>query len=100
MIPADLTSALVPLAQNADAVARSVHGTSDRDKIQEAAVEFESLFISALLKQMRETVDGDGLFPGDSTDSMGAMFDQFMGQHLAHAGGLGLSEILEEKFGG
>ena len=61
---------------------------------QEAAVKFESLFVSQLLKSMRDTIDGDGLFGGDASDTYGGLFDLFMGQHVAQSGGLGIGDLV------
>ena len=48
---------------------------------------------------MRQTLDQDdgGLFPGDTGDVQGGLFDQFMGQHLANAGGFGLAAALDRQ---
>lgn len=54
-----------------------------------AAKEFESLFVSMLIKEMRKSAEG--LFPGDSTDSLGVMFDMHIGKEVADAGGLGIA---------
>jgi flagellar protein FlgJ len=55
----------------------------------------EATFLAMLLKQMRETLEPDGgLFPGDSGDVMGGLFDQFMSQHLSDAGGVGMADAL------
>ncbi|MFV0445130.1 MAG: rod-binding protein [Planctomycetaceae bacterium] len=60
--------------------------------LDRAVKEFESLFVSMLLKEMRQTLGEDGLFPGDSSDSLGGMFDQQMAEHICQQGGLGLAE--------
>ena len=49
-------------------------------KLEDAALQFEELFVSTLLKQMRETLE-EGIFSGESSDSLGAIFDMFMGKH-------------------
>jgi Rod binding domain-containing protein len=67
-------------------------------KTKQAIADFESVFVSSLLKQMRQSIDGDGLFPGDKSDTLGGLFDMFMGQHLAQAGGLGVSEMLLDTY--
>ena len=61
----------------------------------EVAEQFEAMFASILLKSLRQTVGGDGLFPGDSSDTFGALFDQFMGEHIAEGGGVGIGKFLE-----
>ncbi len=67
-----------PSTASPDAVARQVEG----------------LFASLLLKEMRGSGEEGGLFGGDSTDVLGGMFDQYMGQAIADAGGLGLRDYL------
>ncbi|MCA9036091.1 MAG: rod-binding protein [Planctomycetaceae bacterium] len=61
---------------------------------EKAATGFESVFISMMLKEMRQTQSGEGLFAGDKSDTFGGMFDMMMGQHMADAGGIGLSRFL------
>lgn len=63
-------------------------------KIEEAALQFEELFVSTLLKQMRETLE-EGIFSGESSDSLGAIFDMFMGKHLAASKPLGIGQAVE-----
>jgi len=61
------------------------------------AQQFEGLFLSMLVKQMRQSpMEGEGLFPGDSSDTYGGMFDTFMGQHLAETGGIGMSDSIQD----
>ena len=67
-----------PSTASPDAVARQVEG----------------LFASLLLKEMRGNGREGGLFGGDSSDVLGGMFDQYMGQSIADAGGLGLRDYL------
>jgi flagellar protein FlgJ len=64
-------------------------------KLREAAKEMEATFLGLLLKQMRETLDPEGgLFPGDSGDVQGGLFDLYMSRHLADAGGVGMAGAL------
>ena len=58
------------------------------------ARQVEGLFASLLLKEMRGDGGEGGLFGGDSSDVLGGMFDQYMGQAIADAGGLGLRDYL------
>ncbi len=59
--------------------------------------EMESMFASLLIKSMRETLTEDGLFPGDHADALGSLFDQYMGQQIADAQGLGLARALTQS---
>lgn len=66
-------------------------------RVKDMAGEMEATFLSMLLKEMRQTLDegeGGGLFPGDSGDVQGGLFDLYLGRHLADAGGIGLAASL------
>lgn len=65
-------------------------------KVKEMATELEATFLAMLLKEMRETLDPDsgGLFPGDTGDIYGGLFDLYLGRHLAHSGGVGMAAAL------
>ena len=68
-------------------------GGASQTGIQAAASQFEELFVSLMLKQMRETLD-EGLFGKDSSDSLGAIFDMYMGKHLAASSPLGVGKAV------
>ncbi len=59
--------------------------------------EVEGLFISMMLKNLRSSETGEGLFAGDKSDTFGGMFDMYLGEHLAESGGVGLSQMLQES---
>lgn len=64
------------------------------DSLRKVAQDFEAIFMSMMLKELRNTGLGDGLFAGDNGDMLGSMFDQYLGEHLAEAGGLGVAQLL------
>ena len=64
---------------------------------EKAAKDFESVFTSMLLKEMRKTLEPTSLFGEDSSDIYGGLFDQFMGQHVADAGGIGIAKVVLES---
>ncbi len=66
-------------------------------KAQEAIEKFEGLFMSMMIKQLRETNSGEGLFPGDASDTYGGMFDMFLGDHLASAGNMGIEQLFRSS---
>lgn len=69
-------------------------------RTKEMALEFEATFMSMLLKQMRESSEGeDGFFPGDSSDIQGGLFDLYLGRHIADAGGIGLAAAVMRSAG-
>ena len=65
------------------------------EKRAEMAREFEAVFSSMLVKQMRESLT-EGLFPGDSGDVYGGMFDLFIGKHLAATQPLGIDKMVSK----
>ena len=65
------------------------------------ARQFEGIFLSMLVKEMRQAGGmGEGMFPGDSSDTYGGIFDMYFGQHMAEVGGIGLAESLQKHFPG
>jgi Rod binding domain-containing protein len=58
---------------------------------------FEGLFMSLVLKEMRKTLEPNGLFGKDAGDVQGGLFDMYMGQHLAQSGSLGLARMLQHQ---
>ena len=60
----------------------------------EAAKELEGMFMSLLLKEMRQSIGSENGFAGDPSDTIGGLFDQMMGDHLAAAGGLGIADSI------
>jgi Rod binding domain-containing protein len=90
---ASLLPLSLPTVDRAESLAASV--SSGAPTPASAANDFESLFIAMLLKEMRQTTEGEGLFGGEASDTYGGLFDLYMSQHLANAGGLGLSRLIE-----
>ena len=68
---------------------------SRADQLDHLSSELESVFISTLLKQMRQSMGGESFFPGDKSDTLGGLFDMHMSQFIAENGGIGLSESLD-----
>lgn len=65
----------------------------------ELGAQFESLFASLMLKELRQTVSEEGLFAGDSSDTYGGLFDMFLGQHIAQGSPLGIGKLVEAQLG-
>lgn len=68
--------------------------------VAEVARNFESLFASQLLKEMRQTLEPDTFFAGDSGDVWGGLFDMYLGQHLAQSNALGIAELVKRQLQG
>ena len=59
-----------------------------------AAKELEGLFMSLLLKEMRQTIGSENGFAGDPSDTIGGLYDQMMGDHLTENGGIGIADSI------
>lgn len=69
-------------------------GTTGRPAPHDAAREAETMFLSMLLKEMRQSFDTEeSLFSGDKGDIYGGLFDLLMSRHLAEHGGIGLASV-------
>ena len=68
------------------------------NKLKSACTEFESIFITYMLKSMRNTLAEDGLF-GKSNEAkiVKSMFDEKLAMATARGGGIGLGRILFEE---
>ncbi len=79
-----------------------IKAETENAAIEKAANEFESVFLSLMLKEMRNTLDSDegGLFGGDGSDTYGGMFDMFMGQHLSESRPLGIGDTIKAHLEG
>lgn len=86
----------LPLGSDPAAMLKDLHESSDQ-QTEKVGKEFESVFLSLLLKEMRNTLDtGEGgLFGGEQSDTFGGMFDQFMGQHLSESSPLGIADAIK-----
>ena len=62
------------------------------EKRAEVARDFESVFSSMMVKQMRESLT-EGMFGGDSGDVYGGLFDLYLGKHLAAAQPMGIGKM-------
>ena len=77
----------------------SQHESTETDN-ERVARQFESVFLSMVLKEMRKTSSDDGLFAGDSADIYGGLFDQFLAQHISQGRSIGITELLGDTFNG
>lgn len=60
----------------------------------DVGTQFESLFVSLLLKEMRQTLETGSLFGEDGGDILGGLFDTYLGEHLARAGSLRIADMV------
>jgi Rod binding domain-containing protein len=78
--------------------AGSIHAESGRQQIEAVGTEFEGVFLSMMLKEMRNSLENGGFFGEESSDTYGGMFDLFIGKHLAEAKPLGIADLLLEQY--
>ena len=69
-------------------------GPLTSEEREHAALRFEEMFVSLMLKEMRATLsEEDGFFGGGPAgDTYGGMFDQYLGAHIAQQGGIGIGQ--------
>ncbi|MCB1282445.1 MAG: rod-binding protein, partial [Salinibacterium sp.] len=69
--------------------------SGDEKALREVGEKLEGVFVSMLVKSMREGMSEDGLFgKGPGADIYDGFFDQMMGEELSKRGGLGISEMV------
>lgn len=91
----NMTSVTSGLLDRAKALADTTAAKNDAAANAKVASEFEGMLVSILLKQMRQTIGGDGLFAGENSDTYGGLFDLYMSDHISQSGGLGIASIIE-----
>src|SRR5262245_7826100 len=80
-----------------DAQAVAAQRRDDPKAVAAVAQGFEGMFASLLIKQMRQTLEPTSLFGQDTGDVLGGLFDLFLGQHMAQAGGLGIGQMVKQQ---
>lgn len=69
-----------------------------QEKLEKACADFESIFLSYMLKTMREGVSRiDPLSKSHESKILYAMYDEKLSEEIAGSGGIGLANILLEK---
>jgi len=89
-----LLDAAAPFRSSGPTGSLSMPGAGGTENVGE---QFESLFVSMMLKEMRQSMSEDGLFAGDSSDVYGGLFDMFLGQHIATQGAFGIADLVKEN---
>jgi Rod binding domain-containing protein len=68
-----------------------------KEEMEKVAKEFEGLFTSLVIKQMRDTLEPGVMFGDQGNDVYGGLFDMTMSQHLSQSGGLGISNMVKHQ---
>jgi peptidoglycan hydrolase FlgJ len=65
--------------------------------LHEVAQQFESVFVTMMMKAMRDTLPKDGMFQSSQMDTYQEMMDQQMALDLSRQDGLGLAAVIERQ---
>jgi flagellar protein FlgJ len=74
----------------------STGNSSPREELIEAGRQFESYFISYLLKVMRDTVPQEGALSNKHGAYFHSFYDQEIGRRAAESGGIGITRMVQE----
>lgn len=67
------------------------------EALKEVARQFESVFVTMMMKSMRDTLPKDGMFGSSQMETYQEMFDQQLSLDLAGKGGLGLASLIQRQ---
>jgi Rod binding domain-containing protein len=72
--------------------------SGNHDKIRESSVEFESVFLAAMLAPMFETLSSDGPFGGGEAEETwrSLLAEQYAGS-ISRAGGIGIADSVFQQ---
>ena len=75
-----------------------LHKDGSQAKLEKTCAEFESIFITYMLKSMSTTIDDDPLL-GNANESkiIKSMFNENLSREIARGGGMGLGNMLFES---
>lgn len=92
------TTGLVPFYPDTGSPLTRLDAQATSKQLDQAGQEFESLFLSMMLKEMRQ-IEGEegGLFGGDGGDVYGGLFDLMLGQSMAQSSPLQISQLLSNS---
>ncbi|MEO1526937.1 MAG: rod-binding protein [Planctomycetota bacterium] len=85
-------------ASGAPSTGEIAPGEMSAEQIESVGTDFEGVFLSLMLKEMRKSLDEGGFFSGEGSDTYGGMFDMFIGQHLAQSKPLGIGQMLVDQY--
>jgi flagellar protein FlgJ len=67
-------------------------------EIREICQDFESVFISYILKSMRKTIPNSNLGDSSSQEIYTSMMDEELARNVAKGSGIGLADVLFRQF--
>lgn len=102
------TSSQLELSRNANDIKgldllRQAAKNGDKDALEEAAKQFEGIFVQMMLKSMRKAqdvlVDKDSPFNSEQVKFYRDMHDKQLANDLSHNGSIGLADIIVRQLG-
>lgn len=79
---------------------KAVQDQNDQQTLRQVAGQFESLFVTMMLKSMRQASLAEGLFDSEQSKMYQDMSDQQLASDLSTRGGLGLQDVIMRQLGG
>ena len=70
---------------------------SESEAAEGASKQFESMFISLVLKEMRKTVSRSEMLNSQAMDTYQEMFDQQVALNMSKAGGFGIAKFMTQQ---
>ena len=67
--------------------------------LEEAAKQFEAMFLELMLKQMRQASPGDPIFASERTAFYREMYDHQLALHLSRQGSVGIADMIVRQLG-
>ena len=94
--PLNTHNALAVDSQSLDALRSQAKQAPDK-ALASAAKQFEAVFMSMLLKSMRDATPQDGMFDTEQTKMFTSMLDQQLSQNVGGSRGIGLADMLVKQ---
>lgn len=89
---------LNPLATGPQAIGQAAgSGKLTAAKAQEAAEDFEAVFLSQILATMTQELGGAGGVAGEGSDVYRDMFNQEVAKMISRSGGIGVADIVLQE---
>lgn len=94
--PLNTHNALAVDSQSLDALRSQAKQAPDK-ALASAAKQFEAVFMSMLLKSMRDATPQDGMFDTEQTKMFTSMLDQQLSQNVGGSRGIGLADMMVKQ---
>ena len=84
---------------NLDSLKKKVTDTDKEKELKEACQGFEAIFLNTMIKSMRKTLPGDGLFKdSNGMDIYKSMYDQYLADEMSKSRtSIGVKDFLYQQ---